>query len=487
MDTFDYWFFFILGLGFYYLIDKTMITIRPRYLESVEESINDTAHLLSSFIEIDLIQNKAKPIYLNESWMLPNLGSIVKQRLNPMFQNVQSHKFNARIYSLTKTSVDTQVYVTDAKGIVVYDSHQFRTGLDYSKFNDVLLTLNDKYGARSSKIQSEEDSGALFVSSAIRVDNKIVGVLTVIKPKSSVNLFIEDARQKFWNLSILIAGLISLLFLILVFYTIRPIRKLSDYISKIRLGLSPTFPKIAIPEIRDLGREMEHLISELEGRKYIENYIQTFTHEIRSPLTSIIASSELLQDGIPETQIKNLSKNIQSESRRIQEIIDRLLELSSLENSKGLDLADTIDLNELCKDIIQTCMPEIQKFGIQISFSPIELPLIIKGNEFYLRFAFMNLLRNAIEFTDKDHHIQISISHNKINQAQIQIYNETDSIPEYAIDKIWNKFYSLPRKRTGRKSSGLGLALVKQVLNYHNASIQIENVNKGVMATVIFL
>ena len=75
-----------------------------------------------------------------------------------------------------------------------------------------------------------------------------------------------------------------------------PIRKLSKYIVSIREGERPIFPKIAIPEIKELGLEMDHLIGELEGKNYIENYLQTFTHEIKSPLTTIIASSELLMD-----------------------------------------------------------------------------------------------------------------------------------------------------------------------------------------------
>jgi len=463
-----------------------MLMIRPRYLESVEETINDTAHILASSIEVQLINDKSKILNNKGIPYIANFDQIVYQNLEPIFKNVQTHEFNAKIYKLLKTDVDTQVYVTNAKGIVIYDSHKFRKGLDYSKFNDVLLTLNAQYGARSSKIFNEEDSGALFVSSAIRMDNRIVGVLTVIKPKSSVNLFIEDAKQKFWQMSILIASLISLLFLILVFLTIRPIRKLSDYISKIRKGLNPNFPKIAIPEIRDLGTEMDHLIKELEGRKYIENYLQTFTHEIRSPLTSIIASSELLVDGMQPDKIQKLSENIQTESKRIQEIIDRLLELSSLENSQGLELTDKIDLNKLLNEIIQACNPEIQKNQITFHYEAPQQAIIIKGNKFYLQFALMNLLRNAIDFTDKNKQINIKLSIAKENSSTILIFNETEAIPEYAIDKIFNKFYSLPRKRTGRKSSGLGLPLVKQVLNYHKAKITIENYKNGVLASVIF-
>jgi two-component system sensor histidine kinase CreC len=487
LDSIGNWFFFILGIGFYYLIDKTLTSIRPRYLESVEESINDTAHLFSSLVELELI-NQKKTNFQSNQQKLDHFSTTVESTLDPIFKKVKTHSFQAKIYKLIKTNVDIQIYVTNQQGIVIYDSEYFRKGLDYSKFNDVVLTLQNKYGARSSKLHGEEDEGALFVAAPIIYNQKIMGVLTIIKPKSSIIPFIESAREKFWEMSLIIAISISLFFLILLYGTVAPIRKLSKYIVSIREGERPTFPKIAIPEIKELGLEMDHLIGELEGKNYIENYLQTFTHEIKSPLTTIIASSELLMDDtvIDSNKSITLFRNIQKESLRIQEIIDRLLELSSLENTKTLNLNQTIDLNRFLSEINDTFFAEKEKYNLILDHElSYDLPTI-SANEFYLKLAFQNLFRNAYDFAKDGSRIRLHTYLDSQNHIVVEIYNDTEPIPDYALSRLMERFYSLPRLRTGRKSSGLGLALVKQVLNFHNAKISIENFENGVLAKVIF-
>lgn len=180
--------FFILSIGFYYLIDKTEESIRPRYMETVEESLNDTAHILSAIVEERLEQNP-KDIY--------HFKIFLHTLFSPVFENTNKRSFEAKIYSLLKTNTDIQLYITDKYGIVIFDSESYREGLDYSKFNDVYLTLQGKYGARSSKLLDTEGEGALFVASPIRFKNQMIGVLTVIKPKTGVIPFIDEAKKSF--------------------------------------------------------------------------------------------------------------------------------------------------------------------------------------------------------------------------------------------------------------------------------------------------
>ncbi|WCL51383.1 two-component system sensor histidine kinase CreC [Leptospira sp. GIMC2001] len=467
----------MLILGFYYLINKTIDTIRPQYLETVEESINDTSNVLSSLIEVDL-QKKNTPITDKV------LQKSIRDNLFPVLAKAKSRKFQAKIYSFTKTQVDIQVYATDKNGIVIFDSEGFREGLDYSKFNDVHLTLQDKYGARSSLIKAGEDSSALFIASPIRFNQSIVGVITVIKPKDNIAVFIDLAKAKFYQASIYVAIFIAILFLILVLITLRPISKLSRYVKGIRNQEKIQFPKINIPEIRLLGQEMDRLIEELDGKKYIENYTQTLTHELKSPLSSIIASSELLESDLPMNKQLSLISNIQTEGKRIQEIIDRLLDLASLENNKNINLKEEINIKNTIEDCINSCEPELTKKRIQV-ISKLENKFIL-GNIFYFRLTIMNLLKNAIDFTKQNGKIQISLEEKSNKTWELIIWNESTPIEPYALEKIFDRFYSMPRPDTGRKSSGLGLSLVKQVCSIHGFKIEIQNENSGVQAKIIF-
>ncbi|EMG21077.1 histidine kinase A domain protein [Leptospira interrogans serovar Copenhageni str. LT2050] len=84
-----------------------------------------------------------------------------------------------------------------------------------------------------------------------------------------------------------------------------------------------------------MGEEMDRLFRELAGKEYVENYVQSMTHEIKSPLSSLLASSELIIEN-PD-RLESLVSNIQLEGRRIQTILEKLLELSSLENQSQLE------------------------------------------------------------------------------------------------------------------------------------------------------
>ena len=113
--------------------------VADRYSESFEEIMVDTANLLAEIITTDM-----------------NSGDMAMQELDDAFQRLQLRRFSAQIYELEKTSVDIQVYVTDDKGIVIFDTDNGRAvGEDYSQWNDVHQTLIGKYGARSTRVPGE--------------------------------------------------------------------------------------------------------------------------------------------------------------------------------------------------------------------------------------------------------------------------------------------------------------------------------------------
>ena len=122
-------FFLLIGLGFYYLVDWVRDDIRPRYLETMEESMVDTATVLASVVETEV-----------ES------GQISTDAFSDAFTIAENRVFDARIYDLTKTQTNLRVYVTDRAGIVVYDSDGVDVGQDFSRWNDVYLTLRGEYG-----------------------------------------------------------------------------------------------------------------------------------------------------------------------------------------------------------------------------------------------------------------------------------------------------------------------------------------------------
>ncbi|EPE82847.1 GHKL domain protein [Leptospira noguchii str. 1993005606] len=437
-------------------------------MEAVEESLNDTAHLLASLLERELSQT-------NDS-----LEKISERVFFPIMRTTTQKDLNSKIFEITKKKVDLQLYVTNERGIVIYDSEKLKKGQDYSKKNDVYLTLQGKYGARSSLLFGSEKG--LFIAAPIRNSGKIIGVLTVIKPKKSLIPFIESTRKKFWNLSLYVALSIIILFISILYFLFSPIRKLSEYVSALRFQKRIPFPKISVPEIRGLGEEMDRLFRELAGKEYVENYIQSMTHEIKSPLSSLLASCELIIEN-PD-RLESLISNIQLEGKRIQTILEKLLELSSLENQSQLEKTPNLNLQDIVQETVVSSISEAVRKKIKLK--ELTETVYVEGNFFFLGMALRNLVQNALDFSNSDS--EITVRCGKENGFPfLEVEDSGPGIPSYALERIFEKFYSLPRPDTGRKSSGLGLAFVREIAKLHDADLEVKNgTSIGVVARICF-
>lgn len=174
-------FSFVVLTGFYVLVEWILDDVRPRYLETTEESLVDTATLLSAVIEEDLKGEK-----------------VDTEGLRRIFERVGQTQISAKIYDVVKTRVDLRVYVTDSDGIVIFDSNGGRDeGRDYSQWNDVHRTLRGQYGARATRVVPDDPSTSiLHVASPLENSGELIGVVTVSKPTRSANLFIRGAQKK---------------------------------------------------------------------------------------------------------------------------------------------------------------------------------------------------------------------------------------------------------------------------------------------------
>ena len=124
-------------------------------------------------------------------------------------------------------------------------------------------------------------------------------MLTVVEPTASIDAFLHLARPAFVRAGLLTVGIAALLSLALSYLLTRPIDRLARYADGIRLGKRPPFPKLGRTEIADLGLALRRMQEALEGRQYAEEYVQTLTHELKSPLSAIRGAAELLQEGMP--------------------------------------------------------------------------------------------------------------------------------------------------------------------------------------------
>ena len=402
-------------------------------------------------------------------------GAMDLAMIRRAWASAHTRPFAARIYDFTKVTLDMNALVTDRRGVVLFDSAGGTAeGRDYSRQLDVALTLSGNYGARSTHADPhDDDSSVMFVAAPVRRGGEIVGVVSVSKPQRSLFAFRDATKLRIRSIGLIfLAAVTAGAYLVITLFS-RPIRRLTDYARAIARGERAVPPRGGSPEAATLGRAFEDMRDALENRAYVENYVQTVTHEMKSPVAAIRGAAELLREEMPVERREKFLANIQAEARRLQNIIDRLLALSALESRKALEHPERLSVAELAKGVCAQLQPTAEARGQQIEFASDAQPEV-NGEAFLLESALSNLLQNAIEFSPDGGTITVRLNAGA-QCVEIIVEDDGPGIPDYALPRVFERFYSLQRPGNGRKSSGLGLCFVREAAALHGGSIAIEN------------
>jgi two-component system sensor histidine kinase CreC len=338
----------------------------------------------------------------------------------------------------------------------------------------VKFTLAGRYGARASQsVPDDPFSTVLYIGAPIYREGRLAGVLTLAEPTVSIEAFLQLARPAFVRAGLLTLGAVALLSLAVTYGLTRPIRRLARYADGIGQGKHPDFPHLGRTEIADLGLALRRMQETLEGRQYAEEYVQTLTHELKSPLSAIRGAAELLQEGMPREQQARFIANIRNETERIARIVDRMLELARLENRRASPEMETVELNAIVRTVVESHEPLRSGKEVRMEIDMPD-PLTLEGNPFLLHQALENLVLNAIEFSPERGTVRVSAAV-EWDRVTVAVTDEGPGIPDFALDRIFERFYSLGRPGTGRKSTGLGLNFVREVAKSHGGTVRVAN------------
>ncbi len=455
----------IFAAGIAFVVFRLMQDIDPRYRESAEESLVETSHLLASLVEQDLDE-----------------GVVDTPRLSALMRAVYARPFEAQIFSMHKTRVELRVYVTDDRGYVLYDSTGRDLDADYSQWRDVYQTLRGQYGARTTRdVESDPRSSVMYVGAPLVYQGRVIGVVSAGKPVQSFGQFASAARENALRVGLLSAAAVLGLALIVSFWLIRPFGFITDYWRWMRQQrtLNPLrLARRVWDQLRGVGAELRDAMA---GRNYVADYVQTLTHEVKSPLSAIRGAAELL--GEPESaQMSDAQKaqflsNILSETQRIQETVDRMMELTALESQRTLTKAEPVALAALLEDVAASARPAAAARGIDVKVD-IRGHASTDGDAFLLRRAVANLIDNAVDFSPAEGTVVVALEAAG-RKAHISVRDHGPGIPSYAEGKVFEKFYSLARPHNRKKSTGLGLAFVREIAALHHGRVVLGNATDG--------
>jgi two-component system, OmpR family, sensor histidine kinase CreC len=462
---------------FSYPIARIAKGLRVAYLESAEEPLVDEANLLAAFVA-----------------GARHDGILDAAALERVFADVASRRLDARIYDLRKERVDLRVTVTDAKGMLLYDSAKLdKPGTDYSQWRDVHKTLQGEYGARIGRDPNDADATTtLYVAAPVLQNGDIVGVVTVGKPTVAVNAFVESARPRVFGMVAVSAGGALLLSLLASLWVRQQVGRLTGYANDVRAGRRVPFPRLAKTELRSMGQAFERMRASLDGQTYIAQYVQALTHEIKSPISAIRGAAEILEDAaVPADKRGRFLRNIQSETVRIQNLVDRMLSLSELEVRRALPARAPVQLAVVVRATLGDVAAPLAAKGLTVDVRVAE-DLQVEGDEFLLRLAVSNLLQNAVDFSPAGGALTVEAARRPpeggvkpTGDIELSIVDQGPGIPDFARARVFEKFFSLQRPDSGRKSTGLGLNLVKEVATLHGGSVDLANLpDRGLRASL---
>ena len=173
------------------------------------------------------------------------------------------------------------------------------------------------------------------------------------------------------------------------------------------------------------------------------------------------------------SQRQRFTQNITLQVQRMQEMVDRMLELTSIEKMRTIEHPQIVEILPLLQEIISAMKPIADKRAITLQLISTQ-PLNVMGEAFLLQRAISNLVLNALDFSLANS--QIVINADFIDgKAHITVRDFGSGVPDYALAKIFEKFYSLRRPDSDRKSSGLGLAFVREIAQLHGGQAYLEN------------
>jgi len=280
----------------------------------------------------------------------------------------------------------------------------------------------------------------------------------------------------------------SILFFITTHFIVKPIRELTKGTKKLATGdfniKIYTKRKDELGNLTKSFNLMAKSLRELEDMR--REFVSNVSHEIQSPLTSIKGFAKALKDGVIEREEdkQRYLEIIEKESQRLSLLSQNLLKLAALDADHPSFSPKKFYLDEQLRRVVISLEPQwkAKNHSIHIDFPPIEYI----GDEDQLEQVWVNLISNAIQYTQENGTIHLKIE--KKNDIYVYIQDNGIGISEEHQSRIFERFYKVDKARTRNEvgGNGLGLSIVKKIVQLHNGQIQVKSeLGKGSTFTVI--
>lgn len=238
--------------------------------------------------------------------------------------------------------------------------------------------------------------------------------------------------------------------------------------------------------LSDLQNKNKKLEIDIKNERKLElmrkDFVNSVSHELKTPIGIIEGYAEGIKDGIVSDQdILVYLETIIDEAKKMGVLVSNMLELSKIESGIQEPKLEIFNINRLINKIVKKHTIDAEENSLSITFTPYTDYSYVLADRFQMEQVLTNLVTNAIKYTPKGGEVILSISEEKNLFYKITVINTNTYLNEEDIPKLFNKFYRSDKSGDrGNSSTGLGLSIVKNLLDLHNSPFSLINIREGV-------
>ena len=476
-------FFSIIGLfTFIYLENVQPNLIKKKssnHIEVINNTIDNLTRLNIKFVEEDI-----RKFLFSTRFLFQNLDRVIffDNQLN-LVGDTDTLDLDPRSFSKRLDTVELEI-LSEEKTKEIVEKKNINIGKENTvSLKDILFNYagSKNFGIPYTFTQDEFNKFYLTTIKNVMLNGKNIGYLAITENANDVKAAIEE-RKTFIIRTALAVGLVILIFsFVLNRYFLKPIKNLVTYTNTIKnkntKATNIDSLKLRNDELGLLSNSLDDMTLELQKRiSHAENFSTDLVHEIRNPLASLKSASEILHDTSDIDQRIKLIDILSHDVQRIERLITDYSQILKDEVALSKEKVKKLDIEPIIKSVVDDFNNIYKvKRGINISYlNDGKNKYHINGIENRIEQIIANLLDNAISFSDDNKDITVRVSKSKDERININVLDEGQGFKEKDTNKIFKRFYSNRPDRFGQHS-GLGLNIVKNLVELHNGSIKASN------------
>ena len=474
--------FLFLGIWTYLYLSATKPNLIKNRSNQHAKIINNTTDHINR-LNIEFTKENATEFLLSTRFLFQNLDRVQLYDLNSnLLADTDTLDLAQDIFVISQDVQETSIDASE-ENVDAAETTKKKESLTFSTHNYVKAYVEKNINEKLIISETINNNFYVMTINLVKSSNQNKGYIVVSEIANDILIAVEE-RKNFILRTVFLVALVILIFSVFLNkYILKPIRALVLYTKAIK-EKDEKIDKhekyfLRKDEIGQLSRSLNEMTEDLYKRIDIaETFSSDLAHEIRNPLTSLKGASEVLENTSDSEKRKKLIKVISHDVERIERLITDYSQMLKDEASLSRAKMTKIDLSSVINSVVEDFNSDLlnSKKNIKININNSNLngsKLNVLGVESKLEQIVANLLDNAVSFSPSNSKISV-LCNIKKKDAQLIIEDEGPGFNEKNIDKIFNRFYSNRPEKFG-EHSGLGLNIVKNIIELHGGSIAASN------------